>query len=165
MSLTYIKGDLLEDPEVQIICHQVNCQGRMNSGIAKSIREKWPIVFNAYSQWHFICQEQALYDSGQWEIDVEASALMLGKTQIVQVSETQQVANLAAQEYYDYDGEQYTSYDAFWNCLHELRAKIQPTDIIGFPKRIGCSRGGANWRIIETMIDEVFQDYDVRIYL
>ena len=41
------KGDLLES-ECDYICHQVNCMGKMNSGIAKQIREKWPIVFQNY---------------------------------------------------------------------------------------------------------------------
>ena len=33
-----IDGDLLNS-EADIICHQVNCQGKMNSGVAKQIRE------------------------------------------------------------------------------------------------------------------------------
>lgn len=37
--------DLLEF-KCDIFCHQVNCQGRMGSGIAKQIRNKYPIVFD-----------------------------------------------------------------------------------------------------------------------
>ena len=35
----YVKGDLL-DSDCHFICHQVNCQGKMNSGIAKKAYEK-----------------------------------------------------------------------------------------------------------------------------
>ena len=35
---------------------------------------------------------------------------------------------------------------------------------IAFPYKIGCGLGGANWEIIEKMIDVVFKDYGVFIY-
>ena len=45
--ITYKNGNLLESG-CDIICHQVNCQKVMGSGIAKQIREKWPIVYYDY---------------------------------------------------------------------------------------------------------------------
>ena len=47
--VTVVKGDLLDAKET-IIAHQVNCQKRMNSGVAKAIREKYPIVFERYEE-------------------------------------------------------------------------------------------------------------------
>lgn len=47
MGVHYKTGNLLDAP-VDYICHQVNCQGRMASGIAKRIRERWPVVYDAY---------------------------------------------------------------------------------------------------------------------
>ena len=41
--IRYVKGNLL-DSDCTYICHQVNCKGVMNSGIAKQIRKKWPSV-------------------------------------------------------------------------------------------------------------------------
>ena len=32
------------------ICHQVNCQGVMGSGVAKAIRDKWPQVYEEYKR-------------------------------------------------------------------------------------------------------------------
>ena len=40
--VTVVKGDLLDAKET-IIAHQVNCQKRMNSGVAKAIRENIPL--------------------------------------------------------------------------------------------------------------------------
>ena len=34
----------------QVIVHQVNCQGRMGSGVAKAIKEKFPNVYTAYKK-------------------------------------------------------------------------------------------------------------------
>ena len=47
MGMYYKTGDLLDAP-VDYICHQVNCQGRMGSGIAKQIKERWPVVYEGY---------------------------------------------------------------------------------------------------------------------
>ena len=49
MGAMKLDGNLL-DSNADIIIHQVNCQGAMNSGVAKAIREKWPIVFDKYSK-------------------------------------------------------------------------------------------------------------------
>ena len=42
--ITYKNGDLLES-NCNFICHQVNCQGVMGSGIAKQIRNLFPFVY------------------------------------------------------------------------------------------------------------------------
>ena len=39
--VTVVKGNLLDAKET-IIAHQVNCQRKMNSGVAKAIKEKYP---------------------------------------------------------------------------------------------------------------------------
>ena len=49
MSIYHVKGSLL-DADVDYYCHQVNCQGRMGSGIAKAIKEKWPVVYSEYPE-------------------------------------------------------------------------------------------------------------------
>ena len=47
--VTVVKGNLLDATEI-VIAHQVNCQKKMNSGVAKAIREKYPIVFSVACQ-------------------------------------------------------------------------------------------------------------------
>ena len=145
--INYIKGNLL-DSDCNFICHQVNCQGKMGSGIAKQIRDRWPEVYSNYAR---------VVDSK-----------MLGKIQILYIEDAniprQCVVNMFAQENYGYDGVRYTSYDAFWNCLNELKNQIPRGATIAFPYKIGCGLGGANWEIIEKMIDVVFKDYGVFIY-
>lgn len=160
MSIYFKNGNLL-DADTQFICHQVNCQGRMGSGIAKAIREKWPIVYEKYSEWHFMNDFQAFND----ELTEGASAYMLGRNLAVPVNEKQTVINMAAQATYGYDGKRYTSYDAFWLCLGCIKETIPKGSSIGFPDHIGCGLGGGNWEVIKTMICEALgKDFDVYIY-
>lgn len=160
--VSHMNGDLLvaqQELNLDVICHQVNCQGVMGSGIAKQIRDTYPIVFENYKK-----KCDTLAKAGSRE-------QLLGMIQIVALYEDYHkdikhpcVCNFFSQYNYGYDGRRYTSYDAFWNCLNELRRTIPVGSSIGFPARIGCDRGGANWAIIEKMIEEVLgADYFVYI--
>lgn len=152
--IKYIHGSLL-DSDCNYICHQVNCQGKMNSGVAKFIREKWPKVFDWYSRFCF--NTVSIYPD-------QNGKRLLGKIQAVAVNDNQSVVNMFAQENYGYDGERYTSYDAFYNCLLSLREMTTATATYAFPRKIGSDRGGANWNVIRTMINEVLGDREVYIY-
>ena len=51
--IAHMEGDLLDVQKtlnIDIICHPVNCQGVMGSGIAKQIRDTYPIVYDNYKQ-------------------------------------------------------------------------------------------------------------------
>ena len=78
--VNYVKGNLL-DSNCDYICHQVNCQGVMGSGIAKQIRERWVWVFNSYR--NYCCEHELknnellgniwgvrLKDTDQWVINM-----------------------------------------------------------------------------------------------
>ena len=133
-----IKGDLLTSG-VDVICHQVNCQGKMGSGIAKSIRDQFPQVYKEYS---LLCAMTKSED-------------LLGEVQPVVLDDTKLiVVNMFGQLNFGYDGRRYTSYDAMWSCLNRIKAYIPKDKKIGFPARIGCVRGGANWEVVKKMIDE-----------
>ena len=160
----YVKGDLLKS-DCQYICHQVNCQGRMGSGIAKQIRAKWPAVYDAYHAKFQEMEDEISEMCGGFEYQLDVSEVLLGHMQIVPVSDKQNVINMFAQQYYGYDGLRYTSYDAFWACLGKIRDSVPKGSKIGFPYKIGCGLGGASWPVIFQMIDEVLgEDFQVYIY-
>ena len=162
--VTFHNGNIL-DSGADIICHQVNCQGAMNSGVAKAIRQKWPKVYTEYKA-KCDYEEATVNDLyGQYENPIDWSECLLGDIQIVLVEENKAVINMFAQQYYGYDQKRYTSYDAFWYCLGRIKRIINPEKTIAFPLRIGCVRGGANWNVILTMIKEVLgEDYNVEIW-
>lgn len=160
----YKVGNLLDAP-VDYICQQVNCQGRMSSGIAKAIKEKWSIVYDEYVQKYQEREDEILRTSGSFEYIPSTGETLLGEIQLIQIDIDKIVINMFAQEYYGYDGKKYTSYDAFWTCLEGIKLTVPKGSKIGFPYRIGCGLGGANWQVISTMIDEVLSmDFDVYIY-
>lgn len=159
--ITYHSGNIL-DSGADLICHQVNCRGAMNSGVAKAIRQRWPRVYTEYHQ----CAKDIDIGFGDMQLSWEH---MLGHIQVVYLGEenghSKGVINMFSQEGYGYDGRRYTSYDAFWSCLGEIKKYINPEKTIAFPARIGCVRGGANWEVIFTMIDVVLgDDYNVEIW-
>ena len=151
--LHYVKDDITQS-NCDIICHQVNCQGKMNSGVAKAIRKKWPVVYETYKIW---CNKS-----------IGITSNLLGMYQAIQVNDNpkQYVVNLFSQQYYGYDGTRFTNYEAFYNAINNLNNSLinMPDKTIAFPYKIGCVRGGANWNIIRTMIEEVFQDREIYFY-
>ena len=157
--INFVKGDMLE-ANLDYYCHQVNCQGRMASGIAKSIKTRWHRVYEDYIA---LCtkREEEIY---QMCGGLDWTETLLGEIQLVQVEADKTVINMFAQQYYGYSGKRYTSYDGFWSCLGKIREQVPTGSKIGFPDHIGCGLGGANWKVILTMIEEALNDYDVYIY-
>ena len=146
----YVKGNLL-DSNCDYICHQVNCQGVMGSGIARQIRERWPEVYEGYKRF---CEYYNTRDES-----------LLGKVMITNRGCPMRIANLFSQDTYGYDGMRYTSYDAFAHCLITLKEHVPDDCTIGFPKNIGCGLGGGNWKVISALIEEILgEDYEVYIY-
>ena len=162
--IEYHQMNLL-DSNCDYICHQVNCQGKMNSGVAKAIRGKWPIVYESY-----LAKYNEIIRIASSALTMPVS-LMLGTIQIVglwedyyKTNEHQSVINMFAQANYGYDGQKYTSYDAFWSCLEQIKSVVPKGSSIAFPYKIGCCRGGADWDIISRMIEKVLgEDYTVHI--
>lgn len=146
MKILQFEGDLLTST-AECILHQVNCAGKMNSGVAKAIREKWPIVFEKYKQ------------------TCENPTFGLGTVLPVKVNETQTILNLFAQDSYGYDGKLYTSYDAVNTCLNKIADYCVKNNIktIALPYMMSCCRGGGNWTIIMELIKDNFKDTDVDI--
>lgn len=147
MEIIYKTGNLL-DAQTNVIAHQVNCQGVMGSGVAKQIKEKWPEVFEQYD-----------YHVRMMDHNV------LGDCQMVQIGESQFVANLFGQRYYGRENLRYTNYDAIYDALIKLNIYMQKRDCksVAIPYKMSSDRGGADWDVILAMINSVFKNTDVLI--
>ena len=130
------------DSGADVICHQVNCKGEMNSGIAKQVRERYPWVYGTY-------KDECKY----YEPDG-----LLGKALFCRIDETRSVANLFAQADYGYDGKCYTSYECLQSALKDV-AMTQENKTIAIPYLMGCHRGGGDWNKVNQIIEKVFADY------
>jgi O-acetyl-ADP-ribose deacetylase (regulator of RNase III) len=155
MEIKEINGDLLGST-APCICHQVNCKGAMGAGIARSIREKWPVVFTQY---------KAFVDKTMAQGGRRPSSVLLGGMLPVRVSATQQVLNLFGEDSFGRDGRRYTDYEAIYRCLEKAAGYCVDNHIdrIALPYKMGAARGGADWDVILAMIKSAFKGTNVTI--
>lgn len=159
-----IDGDLL-DTDAKIICHQVNCQGKMRSGVALHIRNNYPHVFDEYSK---VCSPEMFGKVQLVPVHKEYIGITPGTITTIP-SDEQYICNMFSQDNYGYDGEQYTSIDAIRKCFEAIKALTYIKNNlcgakIAMPYKIGCVRGGADWNEVYAIIEEVFKDCDVELW-
>jgi O-acetyl-ADP-ribose deacetylase (regulator of RNase III) len=150
--INYMVGDLLSAKE-DIIVHQVNCQGKMGSGIALQIKNKFPSAYNDY---------MSLFKPKRSRPE------LLGDVRISMIKDEKTckyIAHLFGQEFYGYDGKRYTNYDSLYKGLQYVKDQAnQFNKSVAIPYKIGSDRGGADWDIVLKMIEKIFDDYSVTIY-
>ena len=142
--IKHIKCDIFESG-ADIICHQVNCQGVMGSGIAKQVKEKYPVVYKHYKRMCEIYSPKALLGTAQF-IETD-SVPFIG------------IFNLFGQEKFGYDGKRYTDYVSLYKCLEKVKEETMDKKYtIAIPYLMGCYRGGGNWNVVYKIIEEIFED-------
>lgn len=128
-----------------IICHQVNCQGVMGSGIALAIRKKWPEVFDTYRRiWSFTPPTK-----------------LLGSCQLIQVGPDLLVANIFGQNYFGNQFGPATDYNAVEKAFTDLRDSLSNQSFnpsIYIPYKMGCGLGGGNWDTYLEIVTKLFPD-------
>lgn len=151
MAIKIVEGNLL-DTNCNLILHQVNCMGKMRSGVAKQIREKWGKVYEKFIN---------TYKYTPSSVD------LLGQVESVLVSDQgeQYVVNMYSQFNYGYNGDRYTNYEALYKCLEQAGKVAKERNLtVALPYHMGCDRGGAQWNIVYEMIRYTMLDVDVTIY-
>lgn len=131
-----------------IICHQVNCMGKMSSGLAKSIAEKFPNVEKEYKD----------YVLGIKQTRPELLIFLLGRVQFVKINDSLFVANLFGQFRYGTDSQK-TEYYALTRCLKKVNKKSCEINLpVYIPFNIGCGLAGGDWKIVEQIIHTIFKN-------
>lgn len=144
-----IKGDLLKEYNqgaCDVIAHCTNCQGVMGSGIALQIKNEMPDVFDAY-KYHEEC-----------------NGLKLGTISYAKIGKGI-VVNLHAQNLYGYDGSRFVNYEAIYETLRQTKEVMISKNLktLGVPYKMACDRAGGDWRIIETMLNVIFENSGIDI--
>lgn len=150
------KCDIFESG-ADIICHQVNCQGVMGSGLAKQVRERYPIVYEEYKKWCDEVKPEELLGKSQF---VSFVPLFHISDDTYQQKELIGVMNIFGQLDYGY-GKCHTDYNALRHAFERISLFVQLFDyqpILAFPYKFGCARGGGDWEIVRGMIEEAFQN-------
>jgi len=144
-----IDADLLEYP-LQGIMHQSNCFHTFGSGIAKRIREKYPEAYDA-----------------DLKSGTKGDSHRLGSYSVAHVlKEDKYIFNLYGQ--YNYGAmARFTSYDAIDRGLRKIEtyAKEHNLSTLGLPRNMGCVRGGGSWRIVRAIIEDIFADNAIELYI
>lgn len=157
--ITHKIGNLLES-DCNFICHQVNCQGVMGSGIAKQIRDKWPEVYDDYKSHYSAALENGWYLLGDCiGTCIKYDTVTKNKVYII---------DFFSQDKYLPRNICHTNYQAFRTCCSKLHSTVKSMNIpnkkIGFPYKIGCGLAGGDWNTITTIIEEELGDLEVEIY-
>lgn len=149
---TILRGDILSVTE-GLILQQVNAQGVMGSGIAKSIREKYPVVYTKYKA-SIDCDKSHNRDS-------------MGSLIVVQVAPGLYIGNMVGQRNYGRDASiRYTSYDALDEALQDVRAFALDVGnlSIHYPT-FGCGLGNGNWDVVKCLIEQHIGDLQHTLWL
>lgn len=149
-------GDILEDVKEGIIVQQVNAQGVMASGIAKSIRAKWVRVYDDYADVVKMNQYHRGHD-------------YMGSVILTEVEPSLIVASVVGQQFYGkQEGPEvvrYTSYDALDRAFTYLAGLLQGIPVsLHFPL-LGSDRGGAHWPIVRAIIEHRLKGFDLTLWL
>lgn len=148
--LEIVNGNIFDGNE-NIIVHQTNCLGIMGGGIALQVRKLFPNVYEEYVK---LCSQYK-----------DNPKSLLGKVQFVVTPNKKAIANCFGQEGIG-TGVQ-TDYQALYNALSYVKGiALLEAFSVAIPYNIGCGLAGGDWKIVESMIKELFEnDEDVKCVL
>ena len=137
-----IDCNLLDAP-ADIIGHCANCFCTFGSGVAFAIKQKYPEAYDAD------CQTR------------KGDKNKLGTVSMSVVkspdNQVKAVANLYGQ--YGMGGDRALDYEAIYCALVDFKSRLKPeVKTVAFPYKFGCDRAGGDWRIVEKMIEVVFEN-------
>lgn len=149
-SISYINGDITKPigDDDKILIHCCNDIGKMGSGVALAIANKWPLVKTKYIQWFNSSDDFAL-----------------GSVQIVKVDSNIYVGNMIAQKGIKiYNNKVPIRYDAMSKCLERISTVAKKNNLsVHLPYRMGSDRAGGDWNKIESLIEKQLTNNAVNV--
>lgn len=143
--LVYYTGDLLKSNE-KLLVHGCNASNGFGSGFAFQVAKLYPEVKKSYHDWY-----------------EKNNGLKLGEWKAVKTHDGKTVINLVTQQSYGKPEEgPYVSYPAIRDGVTSILDSY--SGIISMPC-IGAGLAGGNWEIIESILEKVSKDREIRIYV
>lgn len=159
--INYLKGDVTNpNRKPTLILQCVNDCGKMNSGVAKAIMNKWPKVSEAYFNW-----ASTMKLGGDF---------YLGQIQVVKAEPGIAVCNMIAQRDYG-NGFHHipcARLDSLNECLYRvnlwlnlMQPNLDEKIVISAP-RFCCGLAGSTWDKVEPLVQDnlVASGWEVDIY-
>lgn len=153
-----LNGDLLNFPKnITAIAHSCNTRNIMGAGIAKQIKDRYPLAYEADTKAY-----NTEYDkNGQY-------VHWLGRFSKAQISEKQYIYNMYTQAKTG-TGERQVDYEVFWKALKAVEKDLCALNIknpsIGLPYGISCGLAGGSWGIIKSIIEDIFTQSAITCYI
>lgn len=148
-----IEGNLLES-DCTIIGHQTNCIKQMKSGIAKQIKERYPLAEKMDNEYELQNMER------------------LGTCSYAFIeNEERLICNLYGQYKNERRPEGDTDKEALIKAISSMVQYVKTNPYsqkkikIGLPFKIGCGLGGGNWDEIYEEIRTISENEHIDIYL
>lgn len=148
------KGDILNRSYFDVVCHQVNCIGKMGAGLAKQIADMYPEVKDKY-----------VTHTSKYKPHAFLGTCLLSKT--ISGSNDWRGPKYIANLYGQLDigtEKQQTNYRVlvyaiqdFYKQLSEIKPPTNGFGVsypykIAFPKNMGCGLAGGDWDTVEKII-------------
>ena len=147
MPLEHRKGDLLTS-DCTVIAHGCNCFNIMGGGIARAIKSRYPLAYEADCK------------TIRGDIDKLGTYTMCRYPKL-------RVFNLYTQYRFG-TTKAHLDYEALVKALIALRTVLNKYDpnrleTIGLP-RIGCGLAGGDWKVVSELIGAIYSMRTIRIY-
>lgn len=150
--IEYIKGDLLSWPNnINVILHGCNTQGKMKSGLAKQISEKYPKAVE-------VDQYALKYGENK-----------LGRFSVAILDDEKRIINGYIQDEIGTEKRR-VNYESLYQILEMLEQILSNANknegknyILGIPA-IGCGLAGGDIRILKAMLEVVFKESELKVY-
>lgn len=139
-------GDLLEQPDLTHIVHQANLYHTFGSGIAAQIKAKYPEAYAADCQMPY--GDKSLL--GRWSMARTSGPIVINLYSQIGIG----------------GQDRRTSYDAMFEGLTRLRHFLGNSDNkLGIPHGMGCGLANGSWRVVSSIIEDVFTDCLLRVVI
>lgn len=147
--ITYIQGDVFTTPD-QVIIHGCNAAGVMGSGVARTVKEKYPKAFQDY---HRFCTAGHSLEN------------VMGRNVWSEQPDGKIIVNSITQPSYGKAfGVRFCSYDAIDDCMKRLVMECEDRGIVSLSMpKIGAGLGGGDWNVIEKIIESHFYSSGINV--
>ncbi len=128
---------------------QLNCQITQGSGVAARIRKEFPTIYAA-----------------DVKFGRSGDITKLGLFCMAEVLPNKYCYGYFGQFKYGLE-KRHTNYEAVYSGLENIKIDAISRKItkLGIPNKMGCARGGGDFRIVNAMIDVIFEFCNIDVYI
>ena len=135
--------ELFKEKSLDGIVNLVNSEWECNSSYSKRIVSEFPEVLG-------YCKDGANRGAG------------LGYTNYLD-TKNGQIFNLSFERTISFGRR--INYEALYSCLEELKIYLKPNYRIAIPYGLNCKFNGGSWKIVFSMLSELFEESDLRLII